>query len=705
VSSIQIGSIPASQALAQSFLRPNHQLEGMSVNTDIASFKLQMRTGAGINLTDNIMAADISRTIDGASTFTVQIQDDNARTIQLSGKLGRQVDVEIDGMFFTLVGVRKDGRSLTLTFEEREINVLRYYAKYVQRSRNNITRAQFVLLLLKEVTEIQLRYVIPEIAIQQAVSDVGPYDVLVTGTGTPLVKTTYTTTNGQRDPGLAVPSSGNLTVKGEKMVVEQIQVADAVLKAGIALNARRKVLVSSIMVGITESTLRNLSGGPGDSKGVFQQKPSWGWPGSGDVATDATAYFQHAIAYDAKHPTTSLDDLCRGAQEVLGSDIHYDNEDEANAIVNAFGVGGGDNATAQNNAGGKNSVAPNQSIIDNLKKEMKKAGMSDSDIAKAVQQLTQQQQQQSTADVSTDYYFTRGQLTQDSSGQSILHPENSWQCITRLASEVNFHAFCVSGAIYYVSDAWLMASAPVMSVSEDSEGIDWIDYDYDEGKMIATVTITAHLERWSAPPGSVVQIKDMGIPDGLWLVSQVDRSMFDSIATITVKKAQPILPEPVGGSSSAQGTTGAIGAVAQGPVDSTAGGVISKFQIPMGGTPKEIIDKYVIPIAIAHGMTQGINAEAVTEANARHGPTVDGNRSDHQGPPNFAWADDMSNGTSPTPQMDALAQNLADVFSIPWTGSGSSSSYIGGYRFQMLYRTLIGGNHYNHVHFGVRVTS
>jgi hypothetical protein len=89
-------------------------------------------------------------------------------------------------------------------------------------------------------------------------------------------------------------------------------------------------------------------------------------------------------------------------------------------------------------------------------------------------------------------------------------------------------------------------------------------------------------------------------------------------------------------------------------------------------------------------------------ANAAHGPTNTGNRSDHQGPGNVAWAADISNGGSPTPEMDKLARSLAQRFGIPWSGAGLVNATHGGYRYQLIYRTMEGGNHFNHVHFGVK---
>lgn len=131
-----------------------------------------------------------------------------------------------------------------------------------------------------------------------------------------------------------------------------------------------------------------------------------------------------------------------------------------------------------------------------------------------------------------------------------------------------------------------------------------------------------------------------------------------------------------------------------------------------GKTPKEIIDTYIVPMAKENKMVTGATPKMVEEANARHGTTVSGSRSDHQGPPEFAWASDMSNGSAPTPEMDKLAKDLQARFktepklNFQTTGAGGSTQYgvsvIDGYRFQLIYRSYTGGNHDNHVHFGVQ---
>lgn len=124
-------------------------------------------------------------------------------------------------------------------------------------------------------------------------------------------------------------------------------------------------------------------------------------------------------------------------------------------------------------------------------------------------------------------------------------------------------------------------------------------------------------------------------------------------------------------------------------------------RISAGMTPKQIIDTIALPIANRDGVR--VTPESVDAANAVHGPTKGGSRSDHEGPPDVAWAADLSNGYT-TPQEDQLAADLAQRFGIPWHGAGLVSATHDGFRFQLIYRinTPQAGDHYTHVHFGVR---
>jgi hypothetical protein len=112
-----------------------------------------------------------------------------------------------------------------------------------------------------------------------------------------------------------------------------------------------------------------------------------------------------------------------------------------------------------------------------------------------------------------------------------------------------------------------------------------------------------------------------------------------------------------------------------------------------GDSPKEIADGY-LKIARRNGLR-------VVSA-LRPGSRVNGGgTSDHAGPPNVRFAYDVSNGSRPTPEMDRTAREFARAMGVRWDGSGVVSTVGRGFRVQMLYRTNVGGNHFNHIHIGV----
>ena len=77
--------------------------------------------------------------------------------------------------------------------------------------------------------------------------------------------------------------------------------------------------------------------------------------------------------------------------------------------------------------------------------------------------------------------------------------------------------------------------------------------------------------------------------------------------------------------------------------------------------------------------------------------------SDHSPGQLTSFAADMSNGSSPTPEMDRTAQQIAARLGHPEFRAGNLRVTLHGYRVQLLWRTDIGGNHFNHVHVGVRM--
>jgi 3D (Asp-Asp-Asp) domain-containing protein len=151
----------------------------------------------------------------------------------------------------------------------------------------------------------------------------------------------------------------------------------------------------------------------------------------------------------------------------------------------------------------------------------------------------------------------------------------------------------------------------------------------------------------------------------------------------------PPLPPAATGSSTTSAAVSACGT----PVVPGSLGELS-------GTPEQIVNRVVL-YAHDHGFPS-VTPASVRAANDAHSIlTSSGNTSDHKGPPDVAWAADISNGTT-TREEDELARTLATAFHLTWPGAGLVTGGTAEYRIQLIYRTCGGGDHFTHVHLGVK---
>lgn len=503
----------ARQKLQPSTLRQT-QLELMGEDVDLTSLYLNLK-GSGVNIVEAVTDVQIERTVEGASTVTVSVLDRDL-TLLNSGRLSARNDIEIDGLFFRLAGVKlRGGRQLDLIFEDREVALLRTYSKPIKQSlktsRARVTRAEFVLRLLREVREEKIRYVIPELHKQQPIDGAQQ-----------LPPTQYAVQNR----GYGIPKNSFCTVKGQQMSEVQRKNANAILDVGSSKVLPRKFLVMAMMCAIQESSLTNLrqpqpgaynylSANPDfNPVGIFQQIKHWGWPASRDVAKDAAAFFDKLVPVVNGNPTLAYYAAIDKVQNSGNPNAYAQWRTEAERIVTAYGLTAGTSASAnaqwEANAG------------------------------------------------TTVYEFYRGLPPTSKIRKQKYNgrwgPENSWDCIQRLAQEVQWRAFFVSGTFYFIAEDELFKSKPIATIDLETDGVDDITGDYDEGKKTATLNVSCRMGRWAAPPGSVVQVVNMGPWNGRWLVNDVTRSAFSSLGTITLKKPLPRLPEPSGSNLSPQST-------------------------------------------------------------------------------------------------------------------------------------------------------
>lgn len=616
-----------------------------------------------VRLVEAITEANAERTMEGASTVTLTVHDPDYWLIRESDLLGnerlkRGVRLEVDDLPFVLSEVDKIDQGVTLTFYDEAVAKLKARTGARKASRSQVTRAEFAGMLAHEAG---VKIVSPDQHTPQQVADFAPDDVKT------LRKARKSQRRQESRRGLTIPSGSGLTVERNAITTGQLRIAERILAAGIDKRVKFKVLLSGIVAAMNESRLSNPhhgdAAGP-DSRGAFQQRASWG-PESVrlDPYKSAGLYYDKAIERDRKFPDVSVAQLVAltqfpGASSVTAAPIPLVTSwekrwvAEATKIVNAFGL------TAKGYDPGY-AGSPDTAYVER-------------------------------------YEFARGKH------------ENSWAAMTRLAEEVGWRCFAVGGRVWFVSDFTLIRADPSLVMRDRENGVDELLWTWTAGRRIDEVTATVRAVDWPALPGAVVVVEGEGPANGLWLVRSLERDLLDPAGTLNVTLGQPQAPklEPASTVHSSSGSDPTGGSAGTGSGDGLRA-------IGPNWTPKSVIDRLVLSVGRDHGAHSGLgatlNPENVKAANAAH--THLGSASDHAGPPSVKWAVDLSIGSDVrygnqdgAKRGDAIAKELAAMFGITWTGSGIRNGTHKGFRFQLIWRyeDAQAGNHYTHVHFGVR---
>jgi len=503
--------------------------ELMGKDVDMDRFVLYISGQTMVDIAPRITSGSISRSIEASTELAVTINDYD-RAILHSDLLAYDLDVQVDGLWFRLKGVEKQGDEITLKFEDREIAVLRTYDKWKIAARSKVTRAQFILNLIREVKEFQIPVVIPELRkiqpVQRFEEDViGLDNAMNKAKGIPLeaksqpvkdpLPAPYSqfTVNRKGGAGFMVRGDGPYSASDERLQNARVIIAtceDMRKKQTI----RRKVIICALMTAIEETGLVNNPGGTGTSAGLFQQiDEGWGsYEDRMDPETATRAFMKQAIANDEKNPDLSYNDLCQSVQRSGYPNRYGQYRWEAQKIANSYGLLGGDVDTV--GAAGDNSQHAT----------LPGGG----------------------AGGGGEFYFWRGDIY-DRAGQKYRKPENSWTCIQRLAKEVNWKFYFVSGTFYYMSEDDMLMQQPQVILTEFLDGVTSMDGDVDSNKKVATLSLGVRVGRWMIPPGNIIAIENMGPFNGRWIVSEYSRDLFGLEADVTLIKYDPSLPEPMAG--------------------------------------------------------------------------------------------------------------------------------------------------------------
>lgn len=120
-------------------------------------------------VTAAVTGSTLETTIEGASTLTLTVTDWYGKLMR-SQLLKGPVQITFDGEDYVLTKVARADTILTLTFEDRAVNLLRQYTKARKADRANTTRAQFIRSMVNEVTQARIPFVCPEVNKRQAIA-------------------------------------------------------------------------------------------------------------------------------------------------------------------------------------------------------------------------------------------------------------------------------------------------------------------------------------------------------------------------------------------------------------------------------------------------------------------------------------------------------------------------------------------------------
>lgn len=623
-----------------------------------------------IDIAERITGGEIVQTMDGAATVRVDVHDPN-KVLLNSGVLDHKIDITLDGLRFRLCAVSKNDLEITLTFEDFSIGQIRRHKEVVTTNRNKMTRAEFVVYLMRRVkSNKNLAIICPELSkvqptkvgearktIKQIKRDAG-----LANTGD--LKVWYV--KSSPPPGIPAETPPHaFTVRAANN--SQLDIGEQILDVGTKMKAKRKVLIAAIAVGMAESGMANLDAGDRDSKGVFQQRPSQGWPASGDVETDAKAFFEAAIDYERSHDGASVQEIAAEVQRPAASARwKYGSASKYAADwVDAYGTAG------------FTTVAYKKQVI-----------------------------------------FT----TKDSDGKA----RDWWTTIKDLMDEVRWAVFMSNGTMYVISEEDLMRSKPRMVISEATPGINTINFDFDIGQPVSTATILCRAGRWIAPPGTVVQLKDCGPASGKWLVGTITRPLFSRDTTIELKKADHSLKEPAADivtRTTADQTVTEHSSDPNAPRNKLDGsplgptlrrGKVSFAPNSMGGGIA--MKDYTLDfLELVAGMT---SEKILVNCGTNHNPlTVNGDPSDHiTGNAADLNVDGTATSESSLTEFSRSKGNNIAIAAfrvcgvslaearrmVPSDTQFNHNMEWQGHRVQIGWRTQVGGNHFNHVHIGVK---
>lgn len=322
-------------------VREQHLLRG---DVEVRNLVLNaIRKGIpNIQIADSMVSGEISRTVEGASQVTITIHD-FARAISKSkvfkdseGRL-RAIDIHLDGLWFRLVKQTKRGDEIVLTFEDRCVTYLRDKKGPTKAAtRGKVTRAEYVLRLIRSVKQERIPVRIHELHKEQPVAKLSKKDrKKLKGEG------------DEQDPKGAGGFPLGTHIAG--VTPKQLRTISVSMRVAEQVNAGERATLVMLVAGFGESQWSKGAAEQvyGTHVGVFQSNQI--------PANDLKGQTYHflkggrsflaggAIGYVRAHPTATLGMAAQAVEISDGSAHYYDSfAKKARKVYEAWGgVSGG----------------------------------------------------------------------------------------------------------------------------------------------------------------------------------------------------------------------------------------------------------------------------------------------------------------------------------------------------------------------------
>jgi hypothetical protein len=486
----------------------------------------------GLDIIGATRAVTMERTIDGASTLTIEVLDPFSHIFSQAAKRyiphiltpkerraaklhkfkaaevdegwepmlppdlrGQACEVKLQGARFRLVKVSYSYAedSASLVFEDLIVYLLKRKRGERRASRRKVTRAQFILSQLREIKTIKPPFICPELLVKQPIDKQDTTGSATTkrssggGSGGDAGFSPNAKLFGMDHTGARYPISGDLRRNCERVLTEADKITGS-LKPRLALVEACNV----------ENHWSNAAMGDADSEGILQVRvgihgsnatniewcvdrflkgPSWTGAYGGKGAIDLAKAF----------PSWSEGKI---AQTIQGSAYPSRYDKTKPAAVELLRQWGGAGGSAEGTA--------------------------------------------SSYEVS---YNRAYQFARDKN-------ESAYTSIKRLADDVNWKFFPVGEAVYYMSEEQLFNRRVRYTFRPGDNAVLDLTFDADWGKPVSECVVTVALDRWGAPPGAVVVLEGWEVPDGRWLITSIRRDWFKPIAEVTLSQPGKAALEP-----------------------------------------------------------------------------------------------------------------------------------------------------------------